>query len=194
VDTAELIIGLAIVVLVVGSVVWRVVLTVRASIPRWKQRLREYRRLFKKPHIKTTTIMLALTAALAAIVGLAVSSDYIWPCVLVGLIAFWVRKIWVTDDYDRAAKAAAEAERVREEARRQREAQRVPEPSISYLYSIFGLSQNATDVEIRTAYRRLVKKYHPDRTKYSSAANVEMFRKVQEAYAELRAMRGSWAN
>jgi hypothetical protein len=147
-----------------------------------------------KPHIKTTSIMLASTAAAGVISGLALNADYVVECIVAGWIAFWARKILITDDYDRAAKAAADAERVREEARRRREAQRVPEPSIAYLYSIFGLPQNATDAEIRTAYRRLVTKYHPDRSKYSSAANAEMFRQVQEAYAELRAMRGSWVN
>ena len=141
--------------------------------------------MFAKPHLKSTLAVLYVIGmiALAATIG--------W--LPFGWIAFWLRKEWVADDYYRAAKAAADAERVREEARRQRELRQVPPPSAVSLYAIFGLSEKATDAEIRAAYRRLVRKYHPDRSKYK-AANAEMFRQVQEAYAELRARRGSWAN
>jgi DnaJ domain len=144
------------------------------------------RSMFAKPHLKSTLAVLYVIGmiALAATIG--------W--LPFGWIAFWLRKEWVADDYYRAAKAAADAERVREEARRQRELRQVPPPSVVSLYAIFGLSEKATDAEIRAAYRRLVRKYHPDRSKYSKAANAEMFRQVQVAYAELRARRGSWAN
>jgi hypothetical protein len=180
--------------LILAKIIYSIVLKVRASLPRWKKAIRDYGRLFAKPHIKATVVTLAVIGVAAAMLDYKDPFGAFVAWFITGWIAIWVRKIWITDDYDRAAKAAADAERVREQARRQREAQRVPEPSISYLYSVFGLSQNATDAEIRTAYRRLVKKYHPDRVKYSSAANAEMFRRVQEAYAELRAMRGSWIN
>lgn len=48
-------------------------------------------------------------------------------------------------------------------------------------YAILGLSSMATADEIRSAYRRLVKAYHPDH--YSGDSRI--FRQVQEAYTVL---------
>lgn len=47
-------------------------------------------------------------------------------------------------------------------------------------YSILGVSKTATDVEIKHAYRRLAKTYHPDRNKSPDAE--DMIKKVNEAY------------
>ncbi len=46
-------------------------------------------------------------------------------------------------------------------------------------YKILGISPDAGESEIRTAYRRLARKYHPDAGAGSSAA---AFRTVQDAY------------
>ncbi|MCD6067159.1 MAG: DnaJ-class molecular chaperone with C-terminal Zn finger domain [Bacteroidetes bacterium] len=51
-------------------------------------------------------------------------------------------------------------------------------------YSILGLTKNATNAEIKTAYRRLVKVYHPDKNPNNPGA-VEKFRLIQEAYDTL---------
>jgi curved DNA-binding protein CbpA len=51
-------------------------------------------------------------------------------------------------------------------------------------YSILGLSRTATTAEIKTAYRRLVKLYHPDKNPNNPSA-VEKFRLIQEAYDTL---------
>lgn len=48
-------------------------------------------------------------------------------------------------------------------------------------YAILGISSTATSEEIRTAYRRLAKTYHPDYYTGSS----DHFRQVQEAYSVL---------
>ena len=50
-------------------------------------------------------------------------------------------------------------------------------------YEILGVSKNATDDEIKSAFRKLAKKYHPDVCKEPDAE--AKFKEVQEAYAIL---------
>lgn len=50
-------------------------------------------------------------------------------------------------------------------------------------YDILGVSKNANDDEIKSAYKKLAKKYHPDVSKESNAE--EKFKEVQEAYSVL---------
>jgi molecular chaperone DnaJ len=47
-------------------------------------------------------------------------------------------------------------------------------------YDVLGINKNATQDEIKKAYRTLAKKYHPDVSKEPNAA--EKFKEVQEAY------------
>src|ERR1044071_7914250 len=49
-------------------------------------------------------------------------------------------------------------------------------------YSVLGVSRDASDVEIKRAFRELARKHHPD---VSSADNGEAFREINEAYAVL---------
>ncbi len=51
-------------------------------------------------------------------------------------------------------------------------------------YALLGVSKNASDAEIKKAYRKLAMKYHPDHTKGDKAAE-EKFKKISEAYAVL---------
>lgn len=51
-------------------------------------------------------------------------------------------------------------------------------------YKILGISKDATQEEIKKAYRRLAMKYHPDRNKGSKEAE-EKFKEINEAYAVL---------
>ena len=51
-------------------------------------------------------------------------------------------------------------------------------------YQILGISKNASDAEMKKAYRKLAMKYHPDHSKGDKHAE-EMFKKVSEAYAVL---------
>ena len=48
-------------------------------------------------------------------------------------------------------------------------------------YTILGISSNATMDEVRSAYRRLAKHFHPDH--YSGSSDI--FREIQEAYSIL---------
>lgn len=54
--------------------------------------------------------------------------------------------------------------------------------SSSDFYAILGVPRDATDTEIKTAYRQLVKRFHPDS---GSPPDLERFRHVQEAYETL---------
>ena len=51
-------------------------------------------------------------------------------------------------------------------------------------YEILGVSQNATEDEINTAYRTLVKKYHPDKYVGNPLADLaaEKIREINQAY------------
>ncbi len=51
-------------------------------------------------------------------------------------------------------------------------------------YQILGVSKNATDKEIRQAYRRLARKYHPDLNPNNKAAQ-EKFKEINEAHQVL---------
>ena len=50
-------------------------------------------------------------------------------------------------------------------------------------YEVLGVSKNASESEIKSAFRKLAKKYHPDVSKEPDAA--EKFKEAQEAYAVL---------
>ena len=51
-------------------------------------------------------------------------------------------------------------------------------------YKMFGLERNATAKDIKKAYRKLARKYHPDINKEKTAE--ENFKKVTEAYEVLK--------
>jgi curved DNA-binding protein len=51
-------------------------------------------------------------------------------------------------------------------------------------YKILGVKKNATQDEIKKAYRKLALKYHPDHAKGNKASE-EKFKKISEAYAVL---------
>ncbi len=51
-------------------------------------------------------------------------------------------------------------------------------------YEILGLSRNASDEEVKKAYRRLAMKHHPDRNANDKASE-EQFKEIKEAYEVL---------
>ena len=50
-------------------------------------------------------------------------------------------------------------------------------------YEVLGVSKNATDEEIKRAFRKLAKQYHPDVNKEPGAD--EKFKEIGEAYSVL---------
>lgn len=63
-------------------------------------------------------------------------------------------------------------------------------------YKILGVSPTATDAEIKTAYRELAKKYHPDHYAGSPIADLagEKMKEINEAYDAVVAQRKSGKN
>ena len=51
-------------------------------------------------------------------------------------------------------------------------------------YSLLGVARNATDAEIKSAYRKLAMKHHPDRNPGSKDAEAK-FKKINSAYEAL---------
>src|SRR6266700_413614 len=49
------------------------------------------------------------------------------------------------------------------------------------LYEVLGVSRNATDEEIKRAYRNLARQHHPDRNPGDKQAEAK-FKEIQDAY------------
>ena len=52
-------------------------------------------------------------------------------------------------------------------------------------YEVLGVSKTATDDEIKKAYRKLAKKYHPDANPDNKEEAEKKFKEVNEAYEVL---------
>jgi DnaJ-class molecular chaperone len=49
-------------------------------------------------------------------------------------------------------------------------------------YDLLGVSPNATEAELKSAYKKMAKKYHPDRNRDNIKEATEKFQKIQSAY------------
>ena len=61
-------------------------------------------------------------------------------------------------------------------------------------YSVLGITRDATDEEVRKAYKSMAVKHHPDKVSYlgeeAQKAAQEKFIKIQEAYEHIKLERG----
>lgn len=61
-------------------------------------------------------------------------------------------------------------------------------------YKILEIDKSATDAEVKSAFRTMAKKYHPDKIQHMDEAYIkgaeEKFRRVQEAYEQIQKERG----
>ena len=60
-------------------------------------------------------------------------------------------------------------------------------------YKVLGVAPDASDDEIKKAYRALIKKYHPDKYRDSDLADLanEKMKEINAAYEEIQQMRSS---
>ncbi|KAI8957996.1 DnaJ-domain-containing protein [Daldinia sp. FL1419] len=61
----------------------------------------------------------------------------------------------------------------------------VPEPEIPDYYADLGISQQASLQDVKTAFRQLARKHHPDKKAPGQSIDAHEFRKVREAYEHL---------
>lgn len=63
-------------------------------------------------------------------------------------------------------------------------------------YKVLGISPNATDDEVKKAYKELSRKYHPDSYVNNPLADLaeDKFKEVQEAYTQIMNLRANGGN
>ena len=91
------------------------------------------------------------------------------------------------DEYSRRAysrrirKESCEQEERRQEERKQETSNLVTAERRRYT-EILGVGVDATELEIKRAYRKLAKKYHPDKNPTNTKISAKLFREVTAAY------------
>lgn len=69
-----------------------------------------------------------------------------------------------------------------------------PTPALANAYQTLGISPDASDSEVKSAYKRLAMKFHPDRFATSGQETQhkaeEQFKKINEAYQIIKKKRG----
>ena len=85
--------------------------------------------------------------------------------------------------------AQMDFERIRQAGKQQRQGYASSRQSVNYsdqAYQVLGVKKGVTAEELKKAYRKLVLKYHPDKTALAKEQAAAKFQEVQEAYDSLR--------
>jgi len=62
---------------------------------------------------------------------------------------------------------------------------------LAWAYELLGVDEDATDAEVKKAYKQAVARYHPDRAADAAAAkaDAQVFKTIQGAYAQIKQQR-----
>lgn len=85
--------------------------------------------------------------------------------------------------------AQMDFERIRQAGKQQRQGYASSRQAVNYsdrAYQVLGVKKGVTAEELKKAYRKLVLKYHPDKTALAKEQAAAKFQEVQEAYDSLR--------
>jgi len=71
---------------------------------------------------------------------------------------------------------------------RQHRQQTAAQSALAWAYELLGVDDDATDAEIKKAYKQAVARYHPDRAENAQAAkaDAQVFKTIQGAYAAIK--------
>lgn len=111
------------------------------------------------------------------LIGMAVAylSGHAWVGILVYFIGIAISQFIVGDT---ANEGDAQSEYAPKEEATQ---------DVSDCYGVLGVSPSASNIEVKSAYRRLVMQYHPD---HNTIDTTEQFLSIQNAYETIMASRG----
>ena len=97
---------------------------------------------------------------------------------ILALVLVMLSTSW--DSYEGPSSLAAAQYR----RQQQRQQQQQKEPGEDY-YKLLNVKRNASDQEIKKAFKKLAIKYHPDRNQDNPDAAKEKFQKIANAYETL---------
>lgn len=98
-----------------------------------------------------------------------------------------VRGVWYVGDlttppYQRTVDHDRAGRRFHYDTRKTREVYTPPADQLVLYYRLLGLEQGATQAEVKSAYRRLALKLHPDVSEYPPEEAEQRFKTLKEAY------------
>lgn len=110
-----------------------------------------------------------------------------------GEIIVYFLKNWRNSDSDFQYEAGSRSSTGSQSNSNNGRGQNRPKEPISYYYTVLGVASNATDAEVKKAYRKLAMECHPDHYPNSSEEvrrrASDKFREVNKAYEAVKELR-----